>query len=57
MPEVNDLREKELSELTDQEIKSRLHLIRDEQVRLAAEQVELKRMESALIKEMWSRND
>ncbi len=57
MPETYDLRNKPLSELTAQEIKSRLHLIRDEQVRLKKEQLELARMENALTKEMWSRND
>ncbi len=57
MPETYDLRNKPLSELTAQEIKSRLHLIRDEQVRLKEEQLELARMENALTKEMWSRND
>ncbi len=57
MPETYDLRNKPLSELTAQEIKSRLHLIRDEQVRLKEEQLELDRMENALTKEMWSRND
>ncbi len=57
MPETYDLRNKPLSELTAQEIKSRLHLIRDEQVRLKKEQLDLARMENALTKEMWSRND
>tara|TARA_Y100001956_G_scaffold80645_1_gene96255 strand:- start:2650 stop:2823 length:174 start_codon:yes stop_codon:yes gene_type:complete len=57
MSEVNDLTAVPLAELTDQQIKSRLHLVRDEQVRLSAEQVELKRMENALMKEMWKRND
>lgn len=57
MPETYDLRKKPLSALTAQEIKSRLHLIRDEQVRLKEEQLELTRMENALVKEMWSRND
>lgn len=57
MPETYDLRKKPLSELTAQEIKSRLHIIRDEQVRLKEEQLELDRMENALVKEMWSRND
>lgn len=57
MPEVKDLREVPLTKLTTQQIRSRLHLIRDEQVRLAAEQLELNRMENALMKEMWKRND
>ena len=57
MPETYDLRSVPLSHLSKQEISSRLHLIRDEQVRLAAEQLELKRMENALMEEMWSRND
>ncbi|CAL9962013.1 hypothetical protein VPHD249_0075 [Vibrio phage D249] len=57
MPETQDLREVPLEQLTKQQIRSRLHLIRDEQVRLKQEQLELDRMENALMKEMWSRND
>lgn len=57
MPEVKDLREMPLNKLTTPQIKSRLHLIRDEQVRLKEERLELDRMETALVKEMWSRND
>ncbi|CAM0064905.1 hypothetical protein VPHD409_0075 [Vibrio phage D409] len=57
MPETQDLREVPLEQLTKQQIRSRLHLIRDEQVRLKQEQLELDRMENALMKEMWNRND
>ena len=56
MPETQDLRNMPLAELTEQQIKSRLHLIRDEQVRLKAEQLELNRMENALMKEKWERD-
>ncbi|CAL9975670.1 hypothetical protein VPHD260_0072 [Vibrio phage D260] len=58
MPEDHeDFRERPIEQLTKQQIKSRLHLVRDEQVRLKQEQEELKRMEEALMKEMWRRND
>lgn len=53
--ETVDLRKVPVETLTDQQIKSRLHIIRDEQVRLRGEQWELTRMETKLMTEMHKR--
>lgn len=54
--EVRDLREIPIGELTEQEIKSRLHLVRDRMVAIHNERTELSSIETALSEELNKRN-
>lgn len=56
MPETQDLRKVPIGELTTQQIKSRLHIIGDDVLRVQLELKELLRMETALNEELLKRD-